>query len=211
MRDRALDADERRRFLGVVARNSKCLHKLVDDLLFVARIQANNLALELTQADLGAILRESVLAAVPAADHRGITLSLKAEASALEGDPTRLAQVVDNLVSNALEFAPAGGHVVVRGYERRAWGVVGVEDSGIRVPVAEQRRLFERFFRTSTATEKQIQGTGIGLYITKRIHGESISFDSEEGAGTTFRVTLPVAAADKVEPFAEPQERTGVS
>ena len=61
-----------------------------------------------------------------------------------------------------------------------------------------------RLFRTSTATEKQIQETGIGPYITKRIvegHGGSISFDSEEGAGTTFRVTLPAAAADKVEPI----------
>jgi signal transduction histidine kinase len=73
--------------------------------------------------------------------------------------------------------------------------VIEIRDSGIGIPAAEQQFLFQRFFRTSTATEQAIQGTGLGLAISKAIveaHGGEIEVESEEGAGTTFRVTLPL-------------------
>ena len=113
------------------------------------------------------------------------------------GEAARLAQLLDNLVSNAIKFTPAGGNVVVR--VRGATDLVSVEvsDTGIGIPDSERERLFERFFRSQTALERQIQGTGLGLYISKAIvesHGGRIGVRSSEGEGTTFVVELPVAA-----------------
>jgi two-component system phosphate regulon sensor histidine kinase PhoR len=112
------------------------------------------------------------------------------------GDPARLGQLLDNLISNAVKFTQDGGRVVV------ALGVTGdnlvlaVSDNGIGIPVAEQRRLFDRFFRASTAQDRAIEGTGLGLTIVHaivRAHGGTIEVTSDEGKGTTFRVRVPVA------------------
>ena len=103
-------------------------------------------------------------------------------------------QLVDNLISNAIKFTPAGGDVRVS--VAPVNGVVRLEvaDTGIGIESQEQERLFERFFRTSTASEHQIPGTGLGLYITRAIveaHGGSIAVRSDPGEGTSFRVDLP--------------------
>jgi signal transduction histidine kinase len=111
------------------------------------------------------------------------------------GDRERLSQLVGNLVSNALKFTPAGGHVTVRTFVDGSHAVIEVEDDGIGIPEAEQDRLFQRFFRSTTATEQAIPGTGLGLVISRAIaeaHGGTIDVRSEEGAGACFRVELPL-------------------
>jgi hypothetical protein len=111
------------------------------------------------------------------------------------GDRSRLAQVLDNLISNALKFTPRAGRVSVRVVLSGNDAVLEIEDTGVGIPVDEQGRLFERFFRSSTATERAIPGTGLGLTIAKTIverHEGSIAIESAEGAGTTVRVRLPV-------------------
>jgi two-component system, OmpR family, phosphate regulon sensor histidine kinase PhoR len=124
---------------------------------------------------------------------------------ALVGDRGRLAQVLDNLVSNALKFTPEGGRVEVRTSTTDDYVYLEVEDSGIGIPAAEQPRLFERFFRAASATERAIPGTGLGLAIVKAIveaHAGRIEVVSAPGKGTTFRVELPlreVRSADPVE------------
>ena len=103
--------------------------------------------------------------------------------------------MLDNLVSNAIKFTPRGGRVEVRLSAEGDAAVLEVEDSGLGIPEAEQAQLFERFFRSSTATEHAIPGTGLGLTITKAIvdrHGGRIEVESAEGAGTTVRVRLPL-------------------
>jgi signal transduction histidine kinase len=98
-------------------------------------------------------------------------------------------------VSNAVKFTPAKGRVDVRLRAQKGCAVVEVRDSGIGIPKDEAKFLFQRFFRTSNATEQAIQGTGLGLTICKAIaeaHGGKITLESEEGVGTTFRVSLPI-------------------
>jgi signal transduction histidine kinase len=110
------------------------------------------------------------------------------------GEAARLAQLLDNLVSNAIKFTPSGGSVVVAVAPRDGFACIEVSDTGIGIPEAERERLFERFFRSQTALERQIQGTGLGLYISKAIvesHGGRIGVQSREGEGTTFVVELP--------------------
>ena len=190
-------SDEQRQFLAVVERNAQRLLRLVGDLLFVAQIEAGKLAFELDKVDLARIAADCVEAQRPRARAKGVEIALAAdETPALEGDRARLAQLLDNLVSNAIKFTLEGGEVKLKLERGEGCVLLEVSDSGIGIPAGEQSRLFQRFFRASTATTREIQGTGLGLTITKAIvegHGGRIWFESEEGAGTTFHVQLPLA------------------
>jgi signal transduction histidine kinase len=121
----------------------------------------------------------------------------------VSGDSVRLAQVIDNLLSNALKFTPAHGRVEVRVSAQKERAVLEVEDTGMGIPAAEQEHLFQQFFRTTNATQNAVQGTGLGLAITRAIaegHGGRITLASEEGRGTTFRVELPLLRAAPSQP-----------
>jgi len=190
---------EQERFLRVVDRNSERLLHLVGDLLFLAQVDAGKLTIEHENVRLEEVVQDSVEALRPIAESRGIELVTSiTPLPSLVGDPARLAQVLDNLVSNALKFTAEGGRVSVSLYAEGDRAVVEVEDNGVGIPTAEQSRLFERFFRSSRATDNAIPGTGLGLAITKAIaerHGGRISVESEEDVGTSVRVELPLAMA----------------
>ncbi|HJS70776.1 MAG TPA: PAS domain S-box protein [Gaiellaceae bacterium] len=200
---------DQRQFLGVVERNAHRLLHLVGDLLFLAQVEAGKLVLDIGALDLGNVASESVEAARPQAEAKDITLTLATgPVPLIAGDRARIAQLLDNLVSNAIKFTPEGGRVDVRIRTVKNRAVLEVRDSGMGIPAGEQEFLFQRFFRTSTATEQAIQGTGLGLAISKAIveaHSGGITVASEEGAGTTFRVTLPLHR------HAELPERTQVA
>jgi signal transduction histidine kinase len=183
-------------YLVVVKRNAERLLRLVSDLLLVSEVEDSMLALEFQDVDLHELARECVEAAKPAADAKGIVLQLT-EASALHlgGDRGRLAQMMDNLVSNAIKFTPDGGTVTITTAVRDGQGVFEVADSGMGISAADQAHLYDRFFRTHDAAAQAIPGTGLGLTITKAIvdaHGGSVDLRSTVGRGTTFVVTLPV-------------------
>jgi len=189
------------RFLGVVDRNSKRLMHLVGDLLFLAQVEAGKLTLELGDVDLHDVVAEAVEAAKPSADERGIALRAAIDPTpSILGDRSRLAQVLDNLVSNALKFTTSGGSVDVRLSSASGHAVLEVRDTGMGIAPGEQEQLFERFFRSSEATDRAIPGTGLGLAIVKAIverHEGRIEVESATGNGTTMRVRLPVRAVVK--------------
>jgi signal transduction histidine kinase len=188
--------DVNRGYLDVVDRNAQRLLRLVSDLLFVARLEAGQLDLEHNELDLAAVARQSVVEAEPRAASRGITLTCETEpVPPLTADKGRIFQLLDNLVSNAIKFTPEGGDVRVSVTSAEGAVRLEVTDTGIGIASDEQRHLFERFFRSSAASERQIQGTGLGLYIARAIveaHGGEISFESEPGRGTAFRIEMPV-------------------
>jgi signal transduction histidine kinase len=114
----------------------------------------------------------------------------------VSGDPGRLGQLLDNLISNAVKFTPDGGRVDVRVFPQNGDVAIEVSDTGIGISAKEQTQLFQKFFRTSAAGERAIQGTGLGLSISKAIveaHAGRIELESEESIGTTVRVLLPAA------------------
>jgi PAS domain S-box-containing protein len=190
--------DEHASFVTVLDRNAHRLLRLVNDLLFVAQVDAGRLALDREPLRLDDLADEAVAAARPFADEKGVELSFSVERPpSVDGDRGRLAQLLDNLVSNALKFTPAGGKVDVRVAAQDGRALVTVSDTGIGIAPDEVERLFERFYRASTATERAIPGTGLGLAISRAIvdaHDGTVSVESQVGVGTTFRVVLPPGA-----------------
>src|SRR5262249_18295306 len=135
--------DEQRRFLGIVDRNAGRLLDLVSDLLFLAQIDAGRMTFELQPVSLEALVRECVESSLPAAAAKRIELQVHTEPLPdVEGDPARLAQVLDNLVSNALKFTPQGGRVDVRLVAAGGSAVIEVQDTGHGLAEEEQVQLF---------------------------------------------------------------------
>jgi signal transduction histidine kinase len=184
--------------LSIVGRNSERLLALVSDLLFAARLQYGRLELERSPLDLRTLVTQCVDSARPRAQVAAVELILEAEdVPQTLGEPAKLAQLLDNLVSNAIKFTPRNGHVTVRLTDQGDMIRIEVSDTGIGIPDADRERLFERFFRAQSALERQIQGTGLGLYISKAIvdaHDGRIGVETGAGEGTTFVVELPVTS-----------------
>jgi signal transduction histidine kinase len=187
--------EEKRGYLAIVDRNAHRLLGLVSDLLFTARLQEGRLELDRSEVDLTELVRHAVESARPRSETSSVELTVEIEGVVqVHGEQARLAQLLDNLVSNAIKFTPQGGRVTVRLTGGDGLARIEVTDTGIGIPDQEREKLFERFFRSQTALERQIQGTGLGLYISKAIveaHGGRIGVHSREGQGTTFVVELP--------------------
>jgi len=188
--------DEQHQFVSIVERNSDRLLRLVGDLLFVAQVEAGKITLERESMHVEELVRQAVDAARPAATERDIEIALDLDGlGELYADRARLAQVIDNLISNALKFTEPGGHVCVRTARQADMGVIEVSDDGMGMSPEDQAQLFQRFFRTASATDQAIQGTGLGLAIVKAIveaHDGVITVESVEGEGTVFRIELPL-------------------
>jgi hypothetical protein len=181
----------------VIERNAQRLLRLIGDLLFLSRIQAGRMAVELRIADLADIAAQAVEGMRREAQRKHIDLVLSAAAvPPFAVDPARIAQLLGNLISNAVKFTPAGGKVEVRLGTVEEQAVLTVTDTGVGIAEADRERIFERFFRTATATQQAIQGTGLGLTISKAIveaHNGTITVDSDEGHGSTFTICLPLS------------------
>ncbi|MGH2932899.1 MAG: sensor histidine kinase [Gaiellaceae bacterium] len=186
---------EQRSYLDIVSRSTDRLVELVDELLLVAEASRGRLTLELAEVSPARLVTDSVLAARPAADGKDVVLRAEPDdAPAFRGDAKRLGQMLDNLVSNAIRFTPAGGSVIVRSDRVDGDVLFEVTDTGDGIPAEDRERLFDAFFRARAATANAVPGTGLGLTITKAIvdaHGGTIALSTEPGRGSTFRVRIP--------------------
>lgn len=185
-----------RQQLVVVKRNSERLLRLVSDLLSAAQARDGRLSLDVEEVDLACLAWQAVADLAPKAALDGVALLHDLpKQSVVVADPVRIRQVVDNLLSNALKYTPAGGTVILRLAEQSTDEVaLLIEDTGIGIDERELSQLFTRFFRTQDAEMRAIQGVGLGLAITKSIvesHDGHIDVESRAGTGSTFRVVLP--------------------
>ncbi len=183
--------------LRIVQRNADRLAALVDQLLFLARADSHPLELDRQPVDLADVLNEAAETARPAAAAKNISLVIAGEApQGVLADRPQLIRIVDNLVANAVKFTPEGGSVRLSARREGDTAVLEVTDTGLGIPHAEQSDLFNRFFRGTNAIEKAIPGSGLGLAISQVIaeaHGGTIQLESTAGAGSTFRLVLPLA------------------
>ena len=191
--------DAQQRSLAVLERSSRRLQRLVEDLLTVAALDSGAALTDREPLDVNGLAAQCVDAARPTAEMAGLELTLEPARDPVQvtGDAARLGQVVDNLLANAIKFTPSGTiRVSVRRPEQIA--LIEVADSGIGIAAADQRAVFERFVRSREATERQIPGTGLGLFIARTIvhaHGGTIAIASTEHRGTTVQVRLPALTA----------------
>jgi PAS domain S-box-containing protein len=187
--------DEEGRFLAVARRNADRLLKIVTDLLLISRAQSRRLQLDLGTVDLLRLAAETAQGLEPRASAGGVRIAVTGKPVSIVADEARLAEVLENLISNAVKFTPRDGRVEVRlGPADGGGAVLEVADTGIGIPEDEQQYLFEQFFRASTAGGQSTEGAGLGLAICKAVvdaHGGEIEVDSEPERGTTFRVLLP--------------------
>ncbi|HEX5146434.1 MAG TPA: ATP-binding protein [Conexibacter sp.] len=197
--DAAAFPPEHARHLEVIERNARRLVRLVGDLLFAAQVEGAPLLLEPGEVELGALVHDAVALARPRAEAAGVALVTELEpVDPCVGDRDRLAQVLDNLLSNALKFTPPGGQVVVRLDGDATVARLEVADTGVGIAEEDLPHLFDRFYRARSANARATPGLGLGLTIVRSIvegHGGTVAVVSEVGRGTSFTVLLPAVGS----------------
>src|SRR5882724_2083959 len=199
---------EAREALGTVLDETVRLSKIVDQLLTMSRLDAGEAFLEISHFDFSELVRTTVEHMRLLADEKRLSLQVEAaEQVEVEGDQSRLQQVVVNLLDNAIKYTPEGGSVRVSVRTESDKAVLTVTDTGIGISKEGQSHIFERFYRTDKARSRQLGGTGLGLSIVKSIgaaHGGHVSVQSADGGGSTFRFEIPRLSneASRTEPSA---------
>jgi signal transduction histidine kinase len=197
----AATPDAQRQAAQVIYDESARMHRMVLDLLDLARLDAGTLDLQRVPVDLAPLLNSIAEKFSPQARTADVIIRVEAEVlPSITGDGDRLAQVFTNLVDNALKFTPAGGSVTLRATSADSKVRVDVTDTGAGIPVEAQAHIFDRFFQADPSRSGGARhGAGLGLAIVKEIvaaHGGTINFRSEPGVGSTFTVTLPLTSPD---------------
>ncbi|MEV6596709.1 ATP-binding protein [Actinoplanes sp. NPDC051346] len=191
----SVSPSDQREYLATISRSAQRLSVMAEDLLDLARLESGNLAIQPIGTDLCAIVGDATHALEHDAADKGLTITVDAPARLdLYADPDRLRQVADNLLTNAIKYTPAGGRITVTLTENDDQISWTVSDTGIGIPHEERSRLFRRFYRASTALDRRIPGTGLGLVIIRTIierHHGTITVADTNAPGTTFVIHLP--------------------
>ena len=199
--------DMQANFLSTIHSNVERMSTLVSDLNDNSKIEAGRLRLDFKAVDIAGAVDEVMRSTKRQMDDKKQTADLKipAKLPKIWADPTRLAQIITNLVSNANKYTPEGGKITVTA-EKSAnqWDPEGaaqvvhiwVQDTGIGISLEDQKKIFQKFFRSDDSKAREAPGTGLGLNITKSLvemMGGRIWFESEFRQGTAFHFTVPVA------------------
>jgi signal transduction histidine kinase len=170
------------------------LHRMINALLDVSRIEQGRLGLERELLDLCALARHAAAEIQTMSSQQHIDLQIPDAPLWLTGDSLRLEQVLYNLLGNAMKYSPHGGTITLSIAEQDNTVVIAIHDQGMGIPADDLPHLFERFYRASNVSVDNISGVGIGLYVVKEIvslHGGTVTIQSEEGQGSTFTIRLP--------------------
>jgi two-component system, OmpR family, phosphate regulon sensor histidine kinase PhoR len=191
------DPENNRRFLEIIRNHAMRLARLTNDLLKLARIEAGKLELEFSSVGLLELIEACTETTLLKANRKEITLeiSVPPQLPSVRGDAALLRDVLQNLLDNAIQYTPAGGHISVAATAGPREAVVSVADTGIGIPLADSERIFERFYRVDAARSREAGGTGLGLSIAKHIveaHGGKLWVESTVGQGSKFSFSLPL-------------------
>jgi PAS domain S-box-containing protein len=192
--DACWDQETMQESLHVILEETERLNQLIDNLLDASRLQAGALPLEMDQVPLDALAERVARHFRTQTTVHEIIASFPADFPTVEGDPARLEQVLNNLVSNAIKYSPEGGSVEISGRALPKEIIVTVSDQGVGIPLEEQPRVFERFFRGTRESRQRTPGAGLGLYLVKAIveaHGGRTWVESNPGEGAAFSFALP--------------------
>jgi signal transduction histidine kinase len=194
--ERDFPEHEQRRYLEIIDQQARRLAGLAGDFLDVQLLEGGAMTLVRSEVDLGELTREQVRLFFSHVDSHRVEVDVPDNPILVDGDPDRLAQVIGNLLSNALKYSPAGGVVAIRLDLDEESAVLSVHDEEMGIPAEDQPRIFEKFFRAPEAAAA-VGGTGLGLAVAREIvetHGGQMRVASEPGSGSTFWVVLPARA-----------------
>jgi len=202
--------EEQKEFVSMIRESSNNLRVIVNDILDVSKINAGKMELERIPFDLFNKIDASVAMFVPKMEEKGIVLNLFTDPKVphqVIGDPTRLSQVVINLVSNAVKFTEKGGHIdvyveYVKEKDDSVTFTVSVSDSGIGLTEEQQAKIFDAYSQAEASTTRKAGGTGLGLTISSKIiksMGGELKVKSSKGEGATFFFTLTLPKAESIE------------
>jgi PAS domain S-box-containing protein len=201
---------------GMLDRQVRQLGRLVDDLLDVARIAQDKLVLRRTRTELADAVRQAVEANGGAADARAhrLDVRLPSRRMTVDADPARLAQIVSNLLHNAVKYTPEGGRIEVTLAAEGAEAVVTVRDDGPGIAPELLGRVFDLFAQGDRGVDRADGGLGIGLTLVQRLvemHGGRVEAESSPGHGATFRVRLPLLDGADTAPASPPAAESGAA
>jgi two-component system phosphate regulon sensor histidine kinase PhoR len=193
------DEKNNRRFLEIIRDHAARLGRLTDDLLKLARIEAGKLEIQYQPVSVAELVEGCAATTLFKASQRNIALNLSypPELPAVRGDAGLLREVLQNLLDNAVQYTSPGGRVDLSAATRDHEAVITVADTGIGIPLADQERIFERFYRVDAARSREVGGTGLGLSIAKHIveaHGGRLWVESTVGSGSRFHFSIPLAS-----------------
>jgi len=186
-------------FLRTIHKHSERMTKLVDDLLILSRLESLESASELHDVNLTVCIREVLKRFANVIERSGVEVcpELPANLPSIRGVTSEIETALENLLENAIKYGKDGKRIVIAAAERDGEVEVSVRDYGIGIPVEDQPRIFERFYRVDKGRSRSLGGTGLGLSIVKHIvqrHGGQIRVESELGKGASFIFTLPTAS-----------------
>jgi two-component system phosphate regulon sensor histidine kinase PhoR len=198
--DVRLGGEVSRQLLNLISEQSERLAEMVGDILLASRVDSPELEIATEDVD-AADLAAEVIAAIRAHAGEGLAVELVAPPALppVAADRDKLRQVLTNLVGNAVKYSPAGGRIEVETTTHAGRLSIAVRDEGIGIAPSEQELIFEKFYRADANMTRGVSGSGLGLYITRALVDRmcgTISVESRLGEGSTFVVTLPLAAAD---------------
>ena len=194
-------SEKARGFLDMAQRNGDKLLRMVTELLDFQKIDQTKRPVHLQNIDLEVFLKSQAEKFRAMASDKQISIEAQLSAClglALSTDLSMLDLVFENLLSNAVKYTPVGGRIMVNAIQKEKMVEVSVKDTGIGIPKSEMKHIFQSFFRASNAVKSQEMGSGLGLMLTRQLVqrlGGKLSFESEEGKGTTFFVLLPLSEA----------------
>jgi len=193
-------SDEAKELIGMAHANSQRLHRLVNDILDIEKLEAGQVVFRPQRIDVEKLLRQEIDTQLPLAESCGVTLRAHASGARgrheVEADPDRLRQVVSNLLSNAIKFSPRGAEVELRIEPSGKHVRIAIRDHGPGIPQEFRGRIFGKFAQADMSDSRPKTGTGLGLSIVKEIVGRmggEVGFADAPGGGTAFFVDLPPA------------------
>jgi two-component system phosphate regulon sensor histidine kinase PhoR len=191
------DPQNRVRFLEIILEHSRRLARLTEDLLMLSKMDADRLELEIRRLSVSQFVESCLETAQRPAAEKDLRISVNLGNSLpdIAADRRRLAEVLQNLLDNAIQYTPAGGQIMLSASADDEEVTFTVSDTGIGIPQADQPRIFERFYRVDVARSREVGGTGLGLSIAKHlveVHGGRIWVESEVGQGAQFHFTVPI-------------------
>ena len=195
IRDEVLSEEEVKEYATDINIDARRLNRMISELLDLERMQSGRMQLHLEPIELNRIIKMVVEHMRPTLLKHDVTLTLDDMLPTLSGDNDKLMQVVTNLLSNAIKYSPKGGEIRIHSFSEGTHLHLTLQDSGIGIPADALENIFTPYNRVETTATRHIQGTGLGLPITRQIvqlHGGQIWVESQQGVGSTFHVVLPL-------------------